>query len=92
MDKVPIRKNIRLKHYDYSQAGYYFVTICTNKRMRILSNIVGGGFHAAPIVQLNKIGEEIINTINFVENQYPNIFLDKYVIMPNHIQIGRAHV
>lgn len=52
MDKIPKRKNIRLKDYDYSQAGYYFITICTNKRMNILSNIVGGGFHAAPYMEL----------------------------------------
>ena len=43
MDKekdLPKRKDLRLKHYDYSSAGAYFVTICTKDRKRILSNII----------------------------------------------------
>lgn len=39
MDKLPKRKNVRLKNYDYSQAGYYFVTICTYGRKNILGDI-----------------------------------------------------
>ena len=35
MEKLPKRKNIRLKDYDYSQAGYYFVTICTNDKKNL---------------------------------------------------------
>lgn len=85
MDKIPGRKNIRLKDYDYSQAGYYFTTICTKDKQKTLSNIVGGGFHAAPNVELTLIGEEIVKTIDFIENQNPNILFDKYVIMPNHV-------
>ena len=32
MDELPLRKNIRLKNYDYSQAGYYFITICSKDK------------------------------------------------------------
>ena len=39
-NKKPQRKNLRLKEYDYSQEGYYFITICTKDRKRILSEIV----------------------------------------------------
>ncbi len=42
------RKQIRLKEYNYSQAGYYFVTICTKNKKSFLSEIVGVGFHADP--------------------------------------------
>lgn len=48
MDKLPQRKNIRLKNYDYSKSGYYFITICTHHKQCLLSRIVGNGFHAVP--------------------------------------------
>lgn len=41
MDKLPRRKNIRLKNYDYSRAGYYFITICTKDRQKLFGEIVG---------------------------------------------------
>ena len=88
MEKAPNRrKNIRLKDYDYSQAGYYFVTICTKDKGKLLSNIVGGGFHATPKIQLTQIGENIASTISFIDNQYLDNIFDKYIIMPNHIHL-----
>ncbi len=81
------RKNIRLKDYDYTKAGYYFVTICTKDRKKILANIVGGGFHAAPLIDLYPIGKEIIKSIEFIEKQNKNIYVDKYTIMPNHMHM-----
>lgn len=87
MDKLSWRKDIRLKDYDYSQSGYYFITICTQDRKMILSNIVGGGFHAAPHIELNLIGEEVIKTIDFINNQYFNGYICKYIIMPNHVHL-----
>lgn len=40
-NKLPKRKNIWLKHYDYSQPGYYFVTICTYGKKNLFGKIVG---------------------------------------------------
>ncbi len=86
--KIPkIQKSNRLKDYDYSQNGAYFVTICTKNREPLLSQIVGGGFHAAPQIELSRIGLEIDNAIHFYSHKYENIFIDKYVIMPNHIHL-----
>ena len=48
--ELPKRKPTRLKKYDYSQNGYYFITICTKDRKRILSNIVGEGLCALPLI------------------------------------------
>ena len=87
MAKLPQRKNIRLKNYDYSQSGYYFVTICTKNRTGLLSNIVGGGFHATPRAEVTLIGNEIIKCMEFISNQDTNINFDKYIIMPNHIHL-----
>ena len=46
--KLPKRKANRLPDYDYSQNGAYFVTICTQDRKRILSDIVGDDAHIVP--------------------------------------------
>lgn len=85
MDKQPKRKNLRLKNFDYSQAGYYFITICTKDKQKLLSNIAEGGSFDAPTIELTLIGKEIVKTIDFIENQDANILFDKYVIMPNHL-------
>ena len=78
------RKPTRLKNYDYSSDGYYFITICTHKKKMIFSNIVGQGLAPAE-TKLSVFGEiancELIN----LEKRYGNIKIDKYVIMPNHI-------
>ena len=82
------RKQLRLNNYDYSNNGAYFITACTQGRRNILSRIiVGEGFHPLPIVELTKIGIEIENTINFINDNYRNVFIEKYVIMPNHIHL-----
>ena len=82
------RKQLRLNNYDYSNNGAYFITVCTQGRRNILSRIiVGEGFHPLPIVELTKIGIEIENTINFINDNYRTVFIEKYVIMPNHIHL-----
>ena len=60
---LPNRKPTRLKGYDYSQSGAYFITICTKDKKRLLSNIVGEGFYALPQNQLTPIGKEIEKSI-----------------------------
>lgn len=84
----PTRKRNRLKDYDYSQNGAYFVTICTKDRKEILSSIVvGEGLCALPQNRLTHIGEEIDKCIKYVNNNYDNVIIDKYVIMPNHVHL-----
>ena len=104
MDKeknLPKRKDLRLKHYDYSSAGAYFVTICTKDRKRILSNIikpsVGVGALDDPLngflnepqipqIQLTEIGKVIEKYLLSSEN-IPGVKIDRYVIMPDHIHV-----
>ena len=82
------RKEIRLKEYDYSTNGAYFVTVCTKGRKQILSTIcVGGGPLDAPIVKLTEIGKIIENNIIKMNYLYENIKVTDYVIMPNHIHL-----
>jgi REP element-mobilizing transposase RayT len=104
MDKekdLPKRKDLRLKHYDYSSAGAYFVTICTKDRKRILSNIikpsVGVGALDDPLngflnepqipqIQLTEIGKVTEKYLLSSEN-IPGVKIDRYVIMPDHIHV-----
>lgn len=83
-EKLPKRKNIRLSNYDYSTTGVYFITICIEKRKKILSNIVGEG---SPLPQLTKYGEIVDRWINLIIEKYPEIEVDCYMIMPNHIHL-----
>ena len=93
MDKKPIRKNIRLQGYDYSQAGYYFVTVCIADRKPILSRIVPNRVGTnAPIcpqykIDLLPMGIELEKSINFINNNYKQVKIEKYVIMPDHIHL-----
>lgn len=77
--KIHKRKSIRLKGYDYAQAGLYFVTICTNDRKHLFGEIINGE------IQLNLLGkiaqQEWINTTEIRKN----CTLGAYIIMPNHM-------
>jgi putative transposase len=68
---LPKRKNIRLKHYDYSSDGYYFVTICSHGRQAVFEKndkIIEAGLSDLP-------------------RRFPGVTIDYYVLMPSHIHI-----
>jgi len=73
------RRSIRLKDYDYSKEGAYFVTICTHNRECIFGEIVNGEMY------LNEYGKIVKSTLLDLSNHNQNIELDEFVIMPNHI-------
>ena len=83
------RKSTRLKGFDYSSNGVYFITICTANMECILSSIkiVGEGLRALPKIKLTEIGEEVKNSVEYSNSKYENINIEKYVIMPNHIHL-----
>ena len=81
---MPERKHTRLKAYDYSTSGAYFVTICTQNRRCLLSRIVGRGLAPAEI-QYTEYGRIAANQLLLLEQRYPSLKIDRYVIMPNHI-------
>jgi REP element-mobilizing transposase RayT len=73
------RKSIRIKEYDYSQSGYYFVTICVKNRLQLFGKIENGE------MILNEFGV-IVEDIWFdLPNHILNLQLDYYYIMPNHL-------
>ena len=75
---LPQRKNIRLPCYDYSLCGGYFVTVCTEKHVELLSEVGRGGALLRPV---GHIAEQALLEL---PQHYP-VQLDKYVVMPNHL-------
>ena len=73
------RRSIRLKGYDYTQAGAYFVTLCTWQRECLFGEIVGGK------MQLNDCGRVLEEEWLHTAVVRPNVDLDAFVIMPNHM-------
>ncbi len=76
---LPRRKPTRLRDYDYSQPGAYFVTICVQHRKCLFGTIVDGQ------MQLNEIGKIVVECWNHIPQHFPFIELGDSVIMPNHI-------
>ena len=84
-NELPRRKPIRLPHYDYSQPGLYFITICTKNRQNLFwKPLVGAVCGRLPLSKLGKIVECEIHKLSIVNK---NITIPNYVIMPNHIHL-----
>ena len=73
------RRSIRLKGYDYGQAGAYYVTICTHERRMLFGAINNGEMH------LNDPGQVAQWIWNALPEYFPTIELDQFVVMPNHL-------
>lgn len=74
----PRRKLIRLKDYDYSQAGAYFITICTQNRECLFGNI------SNERMILNDAGKMIETWYHETQNKFTDTICDEYIVMPNH--------
>ena len=85
---LPERKPLRLKDYDYSQNGGYFITFCTENRAPVLSRItVGKAALRLPQVELTEYGRITEKYIQNISVAYPHISVENYVIMPNHVHL-----
>ncbi len=77
-DMLTKRKRNRLKNYDYSQNGYYFITVCTHNRKNLF------GIIDNEEIKLNEFGKIVDFTWNDLKN-HNNIELHQYAIMPDHL-------
>ena len=73
------RRTIRLRDYDYSQAGLYFITICTRNRLCLFGRIINEK------MVLNDAGNAVNQCWHDIPAHYPDIQLHEFIIMPNHI-------
>jgi len=87
MKELPVRKHTRLKKYDYSQSGSYFVTFCVKDRHELLGRIVDTNLNAQLTVELTDLGVEVKQSIEFIKSGNSGVEVPKYVIMPNHVHM-----
>ncbi len=73
------RQSIRLRDYDYSRIGAYFVTICAWQRECLFGEVMAGD------VRLNNLGLMALECWNGIPSHFPQVELDAFVIMPNHV-------
>ena len=73
------RRSIRLKDYDYSQAGAYFMTICTKNRECLFGDAI------KEKMILNDAGKMIKAQWVALPKRFPHVLLDEFIVMPNHI-------
>lgn len=73
------RRSIRLKGYDYSLAGAYFVTVVAWQRQMLFGEIVDGE------MQLNELGRIVSEKWQWLETQYEYVELGEWIVMPNHL-------
>lgn len=82
---LPSRRRARLKNYDYSSPGAYFITVCTHKRKALLSHIVGE-IQESPENILTDYGLIVKSIVESIPERF-GVSIPKYVIMPNHIHM-----
>jgi putative transposase len=73
------RKPIRLKGYNYSMAGGYFITVCTSRREYLFGEIINQE------IKLSRPGEIVEEWWRKLKDKFPDVELDGYAIMPNHV-------
>jgi len=79
--KTSHRRSIRLKEFDCSQPGSYFVTMVTHRRRCLFGVIVDGD------VQLNEAGTVVSEIWRGLSDRFSNVSADSFVVMPNHVHV-----
>jgi putative transposase len=81
MKKEPGRRSIRLPDFDYRRPGWYFVTICTEGRVRLFGDVLHGEVHLTPE------GRIVDRQVRALPRQNRRVELDAFVVMPDHVHL-----
>jgi REP element-mobilizing transposase RayT len=73
------RRSIRLRGWDYSSRGIYFVTICAEKKVCLFGQVVDNE------MKVNEVGRIVDKVWNSIPDRFPNVQMDSFVVMPNHV-------
>ena len=76
---IPQRHSLRLKGYDYSQEGAYFVTICAHGKACLFGDVIGSE------MKVNELGQKAQAVWDDLPVHYPHVATDAFVVMPNHV-------
>lgn len=79
MDILPNHKNLRIKGYDYSDAGCYFITVVTEGRRELFGKVQEGRLH------LNAAGRMVESCIGSLTERFNGLDISNSVVMPNHV-------
>ena len=75
---LPSRRALRLKGYDYSRPGFYFLTLCVQNRLNLFGRFTETG------LEINDAGKMVERWYFEMQNKYPDIRCHEMVVMPNH--------
>lgn len=75
--------SMRLKYWDYTTPDYYFVTICTQDRINYFGEVLMG--KNEPEMRYSEVSEIAKKYWDDIPKRYPNVTIDTFQIMPNHI-------
>ncbi|MBC8029905.1 MAG: transposase [Pyrinomonadaceae bacterium] len=78
-DENTHRRSVRLRGFDYASRGFFFVTICTHNKQPTLGKIINYK------CRLSDIGRIVETCWREIPEHFPNVYLDEWVIMPNHV-------
>ena len=88
------RKSLRLKEYNYSTNGSYFITICSKDKTNLfcsidedIANASYDDIDFSKYIKYTKIGKIVKENIDFINNKFKSFEINNYVIMPNHIHL-----
>ena len=84
MISLPKRKKIRIPNYDYASSGAYFVTICAVNKSPVFWR---KPFCENAVIPLSEIGFLVDMAIQEISHHYPQISVDKYCSMPDHVHM-----
>ena len=77
--ELPQRKSAHLRDYDYSNPGYYFVTICTHGRSCLFGEVIND------VMQLNRVGSCVTGEWLRLPDGRATVALQEFVVIPNHL-------
>ncbi len=77
-NNLPSRRPLRLKSYDYSKSGFYFLTLCVQNRLNLFGKFSITG------LEINEAGKMVVRWYFEMQNKYPRIRCHEMVVMPNH--------
>jgi putative transposase len=75
----PNRQSIRIREFDYASPGAYFITICTQDRVELFGDVIGGQMRLSPV------GTMVEKAWKNIPQYAPRIGLDEFIVMPNHV-------
>ncbi len=79
--ELPVRKNLRLPSYDYSENGAYYITVCAQENLHLFGKVAGDE------VIYNRAGNMVLRWLKCIEQRYCGARIDCAMLLPNHLHL-----